>query len=52
MVSYILGVVRGLFKLSTYGSELERYIISRYPQNVYDVEKLTMEYHNRKEGFL
>jgi hypothetical protein len=52
MVSCIVKAVKGLFKPGTYGSDLEKYIISRYPQNVYDVEKLTMEYHNRKEGFL
>lgn len=52
MVSSVIEVFRNLFKNNTYGSELEAYIISRYPQNVYDVEKLTMEYHNRKEGFL
>ena len=52
MVSSVLEVIRNLFKNKTYGSDLEKYIVSRYPQSVYDVEKLTMDYHNRKEGFL
>ena len=52
MFSSIIQAVRGLFKSETYGSALEEYIVSHHPQNVCDVEKLTMEYHYKKESFL
>jgi hypothetical protein len=30
----------------TYGSELERYIVSHNPQSIYDVEQLTRKFDN------
>jgi hypothetical protein len=52
MVSSVLEVIRNLFKNKTYGSELEQYIVSRYPQNSGDVERYTLEYHYRKDSIL
>lgn len=38
---------------STYGSDLEQYIISRNPCDIADVERLTAEYDRRqKETYL
>lgn len=40
-------------KQTTYGSKLEEYIISQNPQDIADVERLTVEYDRRtKEGYL
>jgi hypothetical protein len=44
----MIGWLTGLFQ-SNYGSELEYYILSKYPQNTGDVERLTLEF-NRKVG--
>jgi hypothetical protein len=40
-------------KPQTYGSELEAYIVSKNPQNTYDVEMLAREFENkqRSEGW-
>ncbi len=50
----IIEALRSLLKTNTYGSELEKYISSRYPQNACDVENLTRQFeHDRaKERFL
>jgi len=54
MLASIIEALRSLFKHNSYGHELERYIISRFPQSTYDVEKMTREYEmsKMKEGFL
>ena len=40
-------------KQTTYGSKLEEYIVSQNPQDIADVERLTVEYDRRpKEGYL
>ena len=49
------GPVYALFseKQTTYGSDLEQYIISRNPCDIADVERLTSEYDRKqKETFL
>lgn len=33
----------------TYGSALERYIVSRNPQDVGDIERLTQEFDRRQQ---
>jgi hypothetical protein len=33
-----------------YGSELEHYILSKYPQNVGDVDRLTLEFNRKAEA--
>jgi len=40
----IIEALRSLLKVNTYGSDLEKYIVSRNPQNPCDVEKLTRDY--------
>ena len=47
MWASFIGALVSLFNPSTYGSDLEQYIISRNPQNVYDVEKYTLEYEQK-----
>lgn len=39
----------GMFRETTYGRELESYIISRNPQGPGDVERLTVEYQRVQE---
>lgn len=41
------------FSADSYGTELEKYIVSHNPQDIGDIERLAQEY-NRKlnEGFL
>ena len=45
----LLGIIGPLFSLisetqTTYGSQLEQYIISKQPQDVSDIERLTKQY--------
>ena len=42
---FIYGILTG--KQTSYGSDLEKYIISRYPQNNADVERLTIEFEQQ-----
>lgn len=44
MFDKIKDVFNNFFKSKTYKSELERYICSRNPQSVYDVERLTKQF--------
>ena len=37
-------------KPTTYGSDLERYIVSHGPQSACDIDRLTREYDQRKEA--
>lgn len=38
---------------TTYGSQLEEYIVSHSPKDTYDVERLTREFDEKqKQGFL
>jgi len=52
MISSLVEVIRNLFKKSTYGTDLETYIVNRCPQNCGDVERYTLEYHHRKDSIL
>lgn len=57
-VIVIVGIAVPLFamaseKQSTYGSHLEEYIVSQNPQDISDVERLTVEYDRKnKQGYL
>jgi hypothetical protein len=43
----------GFSNIDTYGSALERYIVSRNPQDIGDIERLTQEFDRRQhERFL
>ena len=33
------------FSTDTYGTELEKYIVGRNPQDIGDIERLTYEFH-------
>ena len=35
---------------SNYGSRLEQYILSKYPQSVGDVDRLTLEFNRKVEA--
>lgn len=48
LLASILGALRSLFKQTTYGSELENYIVYHKPQDTCDVEKLTREFEFMK----
>lgn len=55
----VVGIIGPLFafaseKQTTYGSELERYIASRNPRDIFDVERLSNEYERSqsKQGYL
>lgn len=39
----------GMFRETSYGKELENYIISRNPQGAGDVERLTIEFQRNQE---
>lgn len=39
----------GMFRETSYGRELESYIISRNPQGPGDVERLTVEYQREQD---
>jgi hypothetical protein len=41
------------FSAESYGTQLEKYIVSCNPQDIGDVERLALEYNRKlKEGFL
>lgn len=43
----------GMFRETTYGKELENYIINRNPQTPGDVERFTMDFQrNQERNFL
>lgn len=43
----------GFSSVDTYGSALERYIVSRNPQDIGDIERLTQEFDRKhNERFL
>lgn len=43
-------ILRSLFTDHTYGSTLERYIVSRNPQNPSDIERFTAEFQLKHGG--
>jgi hypothetical protein len=57
LITATAGWIKSLFqafqKPSTYGSELEAYIVSHDPQTAYDVDRLTREFDTKQyKGFL
>ena len=40
--------LKKMFNIEPYGSNLEHYIVTHYPQNVGDVDRLTLEYDRRE----
>jgi len=49
-MSQLWTVLRSLFTEHTYGSSLERYIVSRNPQHPADIERYTIEFQLRNGG--
>ena len=47
----VVGLMGYLLKPETYGSDLERYIVNRNPQNAGDVERLTFEFNQKLSDF-
>lgn len=47
MFASFIGALMSLFNPTSYGSELEKYIVNRNPQSVYDVEKYTIEFQQK-----
>ena len=39
------------FSTDTYGTELEKYIVGRNPQDVGDIERLTYEFHRKQSDW-
>ena len=46
MIQFLLDFIKKLH--CDYGSKLEQYIIERNPQNSFDVERLTYEFHEKQ----
>ena len=44
IAAYFSRVFRSDRKSNEYGSELERYIVARQPQSIYDIEQLTRQF--------
>jgi hypothetical protein len=53
MIEYIQKMYNDVKKPVTYGSELETYIVSKNPQNTYDVEAFARDYDykNKTQGW-
>ena len=53
LMGWVKTLAESYQKPQTYGSELEAYIVSKNPQNTYDVEMLAREFENkqRSEGW-
>lgn len=49
-MSQLWAVLRSLFTDRTYGQTIERYIVSRNPQNPADVERYTTEFQLKNGG--
>ena len=39
------------FSTDTYGTELEKYIVGRNPQDAGDIERLTYEFHRKQSDW-
>ncbi len=50
MIGYVQKMFASFEKPATYGSELERYIVSNDPQTACDVDRLTREFDLRNRG--
>ncbi len=49
MIGYIQKMYDDVKKPVTYGTELEAYIVSKNPQNTYDVEAFAREYEDKNK---
>jgi hypothetical protein len=48
----ILGTLKAFLGFSeTYGTELEKYIVGRNPQDLSDIERLTYEFHRKQSNW-
>lgn len=47
LAAQFLGLFKPSKKPNEYGSELERYIVSRQPQSIYDIEQLTRQFDSQ-----
>lgn len=47
--SAIGAFIRGLWKTQTYGTEIERFIMSRYPKHAGDVEQAVRDFYHRQQ---
>ncbi len=53
LISWISKIVNKVEQPTTYGSELERYIVSKRPQSVYEVEHWTNQFDkNNTKGWM
>jgi len=50
IVGWVKSLAETFEKPATYGSELERYIVSNDPQSACDVDRLTREFDLRNRG--
>lgn len=48
MIQTILDKIKSMFSITNYSGELDSYIQSRNPQNLYDIERLTEEFERRR----
>lgn len=44
LLASVLEALSSLLKTNTYGTDLEKYIVSRNPQSSADIDKLTRDY--------
>lgn len=49
LVLLIIGSVIPFTKYQTYGSQLEEYIVKRYPKDTYDIDRLTKEFESKQQ---
>jgi hypothetical protein len=45
-------IIRHIFPIRTYESELKSYILKNNPKDILDVERLTIEYQRKKDSFI
>ena len=50
MLANLLERLAEMFPNSNYQSKLEAYIVSKYPQNAADVDRLQREYTQQQQG--
>jgi hypothetical protein len=50
ILTYIAKQIKRAEKPQTYGSALEKYIVSKNPQNTYDVEALAREFEAKQKN--
>jgi hypothetical protein len=49
MIEYIQKIYDDISKPVTYGTELEAYIVSKNPQNTYDVEAFARDFESKNK---